>query len=53
MSELRVDQYAKLLVETCIDVQPGWQVLVVWECQTTPARREALRARLLAFLTRD
>ena len=29
MSGLRVDQYAKLLVETCIDVQPGWQVLVL------------------------
>ena len=24
----RVEQYAKLLVETCVDVQPGWQVLV-------------------------
>jgi aminopeptidase len=29
VSGLRVDQYAKLLVETCIDVQPGWQVLVL------------------------
>jgi aminopeptidase len=25
----RVEQYAKLLVGTCIDVQPGWQVLVM------------------------
>jgi aminopeptidase len=24
----RVEQYAKLLVGTCVDVQPGWQVLV-------------------------
>jgi aminopeptidase len=24
----RVEAYAKLLVETCIDVQPGWQVIV-------------------------
>ncbi|HEY7017146.1 MAG TPA: aminopeptidase [Gaiellaceae bacterium] len=24
----RIEQYAKLLVETCIDVQPGWQVIV-------------------------
>ena len=24
----RVEQYAALLVETCVDVQPGWQVLV-------------------------
>jgi aminopeptidase len=28
VTDLRVEQYAKLLVETCIDVQPGWQVLV-------------------------
>jgi aminopeptidase len=25
----RVEQYAKLLVETCVDVQPGWQVLLM------------------------
>jgi aminopeptidase len=24
----RVDEYAKLLVEQCLDVQPGWQVVV-------------------------
>jgi DNA mismatch endonuclease (patch repair protein) len=29
----------------------GWGVLVVWECQTTPRRREELRARLAAFLS--
>jgi DNA mismatch endonuclease (patch repair protein) len=28
----------------------GWSVLVVWECQTRAAKREALRARLLRFL---
>src|SRR5215208_3554803 len=28
MRDPRDEQYAKLLVETCIDVQPGWQVLV-------------------------
>ena len=28
MSDPRIEQYAKLLVETCVDVQPGWQVLV-------------------------
>jgi DNA mismatch endonuclease, patch repair protein len=27
-----------------------WRVLVVWECQTVAARRERLRARLIAFL---
>ena len=28
MTDSRVEQYAKLLVETCVGVQPGWQVLV-------------------------
>jgi aminopeptidase len=28
MRDPRDEPYAKLLVETCIDVQPGWQVLV-------------------------
>ncbi|HZE28763.1 MAG TPA: aminopeptidase, partial [Gaiellaceae bacterium] len=28
MSDPRVERYAALLVETCVDVQPGWQVLV-------------------------
>jgi aminopeptidase len=28
VSDPRVEQYAKLLVETCVDVQPGWQVIV-------------------------
>ena len=28
MSDPRVEAYAKLLVEDCLDVQPGWQVMV-------------------------
>ena len=28
MNDPRVDAYAKLLVEQCLDVQPGWQVVV-------------------------
>jgi aminopeptidase len=28
MRDPRIEQYARLLVETCIDVQPGWQVIV-------------------------
>jgi len=28
----------------------GWQVLVVWECQTKRANREQLKQRLGAFL---
>lgn len=27
-SDPRIEQYARLLVERCVDVQPGWQVLV-------------------------
>jgi DNA mismatch endonuclease (patch repair protein) len=29
----------------------GWSVLVVWECQTRAAKREALRQRLARFLS--
>jgi len=28
-ADARVDAYARLLVERCIDVQPGWQVMVL------------------------
>jgi aminopeptidase len=28
MRDPRLEQYARVLVETCIDVQPGWQVVV-------------------------
>ena len=28
MPDPRIEQYARILVETCLDVQPGWQVLV-------------------------
>ncbi|MCK5745258.1 MAG: DNA mismatch endonuclease Vsr [Oricola sp.] len=28
----------------------GWDVLVVWECETTPSRRAELRERISAFL---
>ena len=30
----------------------GWDLLVVWECETVPSRREELAARLTAFLGR-
>jgi aminopeptidase len=29
LSDPRIEQYARLLVERCVDVQPGWQVLVL------------------------
>jgi aminopeptidase len=28
MADPRIESYARLLVETCLDVQPGWQVVV-------------------------
>ncbi len=28
----------------------GWRVLVVWECQTSPAKAERLAERLVSFL---
>jgi DNA mismatch endonuclease (patch repair protein) len=28
----------------------GWQVLVVWECQIKPSRKDWLRRRIVAFL---
>ena len=40
MAENRVDAYARLLVEHCLDVQPGWQVLI----RTQPASRPLLEA---------
>ena len=42
MRDPRDEQYARLLVETCIDVQPGWQVLVL----SGLARPSALRRGL-------
>ncbi len=42
----RLDRYARLLVERCLDVQPGWQVLI----RTTPLARPLLEevVRLIA-----
>jgi aminopeptidase len=40
----RVRQYATLLVERCIDAQPGWQVLVQTSVLARPLVDEVLRA---------
>lgn len=29
----------------------GWQVLIVWECETTASKLETLESKLLAFLS--
>ncbi len=36
MNDPRIDDYAKLLVEECLDVQPGWQVMVTGGTQARP-----------------
>jgi aminopeptidase len=44
MRDPRDEQYAKLLVETCVDVQPGWQVLVSSGVLGRPLYEEVCRA---------
>ena len=39
----RVEQYARLLVEQCVDVQPGWQVVVRSQPLGRPIVEEVLR----------
>jgi aminopeptidase len=43
MSDRRVERYAALLVETCIEVQPGWQVLVNGGALARPLLEEVSR----------
>jgi aminopeptidase len=51
VNDPRVAQYAKLLVETCVDVQPGWQVLVNGGILARPLLEAVSRevARRLAY----
>jgi aminopeptidase len=44
MTDPRDEQYARILVETCIDVQPGWQVVVTASPLARPLLREVCRA---------
>jgi aminopeptidase len=43
MRDPRHEQYAKLLVETCIDVQPGWEVMVFGSPLARPLVEEVSR----------
>ena len=43
MSDARLQDYAKLLVEDCIDVQPGWQVAVIASFLGRPLVEEVFR----------
>ena len=44
MRDPRDEQYANLLVETCVDVQPGWQVVVAASPLARPLFDEVCRA---------
>ena len=44
MRDPRDEQYANLLVETCVDVQPGWQVVVAASPLARPLLDEVCRA---------
>jgi aminopeptidase len=44
MADPRLASYASLLVERCIDVQPGWQVLVRAAPQARPLAEEVVAA---------
>ncbi len=46
MADERVTAYAELLVDRCIDPQPGWQVLVATTTEARPVAQEL--SRLLA-----
>ena len=48
MAESRLQAYARLLVEQCLDVQPGWQVLI----RTQPASRPLLEEVVSAIARR-
>jgi leucyl aminopeptidase (aminopeptidase T) len=39
----RVQEYARLLVERSIDVQPGWQVMVIAQPPARPLLEEVVR----------
>jgi aminopeptidase len=39
----RVEQYARLMIETCVNVQPGWEVMVVGGVQARPLLVELAR----------
>jgi aminopeptidase len=44
VADPRIEQYARLLVERCIDAQAGWEVVVVGSTQARPLVEEVIRA---------
>ena len=49
MNDPRIEAYAKLLVERCLDVQPGWEVLI----RSTPLARPLLEELERQIARRD
>src|SRR5262245_12243989 len=43
MSDPRIERYASLLVDTCVDVQPGWEVVVTSTPLARPLIEEVAR----------
>ena len=46
MADPRIEQYANLLVERCIDAQPGWEVVVVGSNRATKVFTSGVIVRL-------
>jgi len=44
VADPRVEQYAELLVNRCVDVQPGWEVVVIGSTEARPLVEEVIRA---------
>jgi aminopeptidase len=44
VADARVTEYANLLVDRCVDVQPGWEVLVIGSAQARPLVEDVVRA---------
>jgi aminopeptidase len=49
VEDARIEEYARLLVRRCIDVQPGWQVIV----KSRPAARPLVQAVAREIARRD
>jgi aminopeptidase len=44
VADPRITEYANLLVNRCVDVQPGWEVLVIGSTQARPLVEDVVRA---------
>jgi aminopeptidase len=44
VADPRITEYANLLVDRCVDVQPGWEVIVIGSTQARPLVEDVVRA---------